>query len=357
MNPSASGSSSKTGRTMTGSPIAWPYSRFPQAPGKCAIDRIYWPVASAVWLAGTSLWVGWGARGTAAPGPPARFSIQAGNNQQAPVGTAVGTPPAVFVADQNGDPVPAVSVAFTVASGGGSATAGTTQTNSSGVATVGSWKLGAALGTNTLTATAAGSGIAGNPVTFTATGTGCNNCWRNVASMPTARSLLAVEQVNGILYAVGGHTSSNIGGVLPTVEAYDASTDTWTTKAPMPTARAGLAVTVVNGMLYAIGGYSDTGSVRTVEAFDPATNTWTTKAPMPTARDGLATAAIDGIIYAVGGQGGGQAFVTVEAYDPATNSWSTKDSMQVARNALGATAANSILYAIGGSPAGQGGGL
>src|SRR2546425_5586578 len=134
MNPSASGSSSKTGRTMTGSPIAWPYSRFPQAPGKCAIDRIYWPVASAVWLAGTSLLVGCGAKGTAAPGPPAQVSIQAGNNQQAPVGTAVGTPPAVFVTDQNGDPVPAVSVAFTVASGGGSATAGTTQTNSSGVA-------------------------------------------------------------------------------------------------------------------------------------------------------------------------------------------------------------------------------
>ena len=41
-------------------------------------------------------------------------------------------------------------------------------TDASGIATVGSWTLGAAAGANTLTATSAG--LTGSPVTFTATG-------------------------------------------------------------------------------------------------------------------------------------------------------------------------------------------
>jgi hypothetical protein len=43
-------------------------------------------------------------------------------------------------------------------------------TGSNGVATVGSWTIGASPGSDTLTATVTGSGITGNPVTFTATG-------------------------------------------------------------------------------------------------------------------------------------------------------------------------------------------
>ena len=41
-------------------------------------------------------------------------------------------------------------------------------TNASGIATVGSWRLGTTAGANTLTATCAG--LSGSPVTFTATG-------------------------------------------------------------------------------------------------------------------------------------------------------------------------------------------
>ena len=59
-----------------------------------------------------------------------------------------------------------IPVTFAVASGGGSVTAGAAVTNASGIAAAGSWILGPAAGTNTLTATV--SGLA--PVTFTATG-------------------------------------------------------------------------------------------------------------------------------------------------------------------------------------------
>ena len=95
------------------------------------------------------------------------IAINAGNSQSANARAAVSTLPSVIVTDADNNPVSGVSVTFAVASGGGSITGATRTTNASGVATVGSWTLGASAGANTLTATS--TGIPGSPVTFTAT--------------------------------------------------------------------------------------------------------------------------------------------------------------------------------------------
>ena len=79
------------------------------------------------------------------------------------------TPPSVIVTDAHGNPVPGVSVAFAVATGGGSATGSPATTNAAGIAAVGSWTLGTIAGNNTLTAIS--GSLSGSPVTFTATGT------------------------------------------------------------------------------------------------------------------------------------------------------------------------------------------
>jgi N-acetylneuraminic acid mutarotase len=172
--------------------------------------------------------------------------------------------------------------------------------------------------------------------------------WTTKAPMPTARYHLATGVANGILYAVGGLSSS--GAILATVEAYNPATNTWTSKASLPTARFDLAVGVVNGVLYAVGGVGPAGSVATVEAYNPATNTWTSKASLPTARDGLAIGVVNGILYAVGGQNtSGFAVATVEAYDPATNTWMTRAPMPTGRWLLAAGVVNGTLYAFGGS--------
>ena len=97
------------------------------------------------------------------------IAVNSGNSQSATVNTNVGTAPSVLVTDQYGNPVAGVSVTFAVASGGGSATGLSQTTNASGVATVGSWKLGTTAGANTLTATSGSLG--GSPITFSATGT------------------------------------------------------------------------------------------------------------------------------------------------------------------------------------------
>lgn len=118
---------------------------------------------------------------------PATITPSAGNGQSAPAGSAVPVPPAVVVRNAFTEaPVPGVSITFAVASGGGSITGPTAVTNASGVAAVGSWTLGAAPGTNTLTATA--TGLIGSPVVFTATA---------VVEDPLVLNVTAVEKLPG----------------------------------------------------------------------------------------------------------------------------------------------------------------
>lgn len=105
---------------------------------------------------------------TATAGPAKNISRNSTDPQTAVAGTNVAVPPSVKVTDANGNPVANVLVAFAVTSGGGTVTGGLVNTDAAGLATAGSWKLGAAVGANTLSATA--NGIT-TPVTFSATAT------------------------------------------------------------------------------------------------------------------------------------------------------------------------------------------
>src|SRR5207245_464038 len=107
-----------------------------------------------------------------AAGPAGGAAAIAANSpasQSATAGAAVSAPTAVIVKDANGKPVVGVAVTFAVAPGNGNITGGSQTTNTSGVATVGSWTLSATAGANTLTVTS--GSLSGSPVTFTATGT------------------------------------------------------------------------------------------------------------------------------------------------------------------------------------------
>ena len=108
---------------------------------------------------------------SASAGAPASVAIQAGDNQSAVAGAAVTTAPAVLVRDRFNNPVSGTSVFFSVSAGGGSVAGAGATTNASGVATVGSWTLGATTGANRLTALVVANGVTSNPVTFNATAT------------------------------------------------------------------------------------------------------------------------------------------------------------------------------------------
>lgn len=162
---------------------------------------------------------------TVTVGSAAAIAVSSGNGQSATAGSAVATPPAVLVTDSGGNPVQGRSVTFAVASGGGSGTSLSATTNASGIATVGSWTLGGAAGSNTMTATS--SGLSGSPVTFTATGT-AGNATKLQVLLPGETA--APGTVSG---KTGAPTAQTAGSaVTVTVNAVDANWNVVTTATP-----------------------------------------------------------------------------------------------------------------------------
>ena len=139
------------GRNAAGQPFCWGYNGFGQIGDGTFTQRVA-PVA-VTWVEG-------------AVSTPVSLVVNGGNNQTATVSTAVAVAPSVLVRDFQGNAVSGVSVTFAVRSGGGSVTSATVLTNAGGVATLGSWTLGAPAGQNVLAATAVGLPT----VIFTATG-------------------------------------------------------------------------------------------------------------------------------------------------------------------------------------------
>jgi hypothetical protein len=108
---------------------------------------------------------------TATAAAAASLAVSSGDQQQANVGDAVTTAPAVVLKDAYGNVVAGATVTFSVLTGGGAVTGATATTGADGIAHAGGWTLGIATGAQTLRA-ASGTLTA----TFTATGkvpTGC----------------------------------------------------------------------------------------------------------------------------------------------------------------------------------------
>jgi N-acetylneuraminic acid mutarotase len=190
--------------------------------------------------------------------------------------------------------------------------------------------------------------------TLTAYSTSANT-WTPLRDMPTPRdSLAATVGQDGQIYAFGGQDAGR--NPLTTAEAYNPSTNTWSTLASMPDARASeAAVTGPDGRIYVLGGASGRANFpSTVDVYTPATNTWSTAAAMPTPRAGLAAVVgLDGRIYALGGSDiHAQDLGTVEIYDPSTNTWTSGASMPDPRAFFAAvTGADGRIYVLGGGSA------
>jgi hypothetical protein len=120
---------------------------------------------------------------------PASIEVIAGGSQSANIGSSVAVYPQVLVRDASGKPLSAVSVNFTVTSGGGAIQNTTAVTNTQGVASAGNWTLGNTVGANTLQASVA----ALPPVVFTANAVGTYNITIRYTSSISARQAQAVE--------------------------------------------------------------------------------------------------------------------------------------------------------------------
>jgi N-acetylneuraminic acid mutarotase len=180
------------------------------------------------------------------------------------------------------------------------------------------------------------------------------NTWETKTSMPTARSWLTANVVNGKIYLMGGYPDITLN------EVYDPATDSWTTKTPAPnTLIFGFdkpASAVIDNKIYVIGGISQDQSYDLNQIYDAETDTWSQGVSPITSVDGGAAAATTGVlapkrIYVLGNsanfrQGEEQNFVRV--YDPETDSWTFGSDAPTRRYNFGVAVINDTLYAIGG---------
>jgi N-acetylneuraminic acid mutarotase len=188
--------------------------------------------------------------------------------------------------------------------------------------------------------------------------------WTTKQSVPTPRSSFAIAVHENKIYVIGGNVGFDSTTELPILcslnEVYDPLTDTWETKKLMPTNRSQLDANVVNGQIYLIGGRIG-GQYSTVdlnEVYDPETDSWTTKAPVPYPVVQYASAVVDDKIYIMGGQdefADPMNLNIVQIYDPATDAWSFGTPMPnvVWQAAAGATTgvwAPKRIYLFGGLP-------
>ena len=173
------------------------------------------------------------------------------------------------------------------------------------------------------------------------------NTWSTIASLPLPIHHAAAVTVAGKLYVVGGCRQPFV--PLATLFEYDSVSDSWIQKASMPSQRCSLAVAAMDGKIYAAGG-SPPVREQDFAVYDPVFDQWTTLPDMPTGRNHLAAGVVDGRFYAIGGRSGGIEGVTpvVEEYDPATGLWATKTPMPTARGGVASVALGQYIVVFGG---------
>lgn len=182
--------------------------------------------------------------------------------------------------------------------------------------------------------------------------------WQQAMKQPIRRSDLVLENVGGMLYAIGGWDSSlndGQGSALADNYVYDPFANTWTAMEPMPTPVSGAGGVVYNDKIYIIGGFdSDYKHSALVQIYDPLHNSWSYGTPLPAGRSGHEAVLLDGKIYAIGGnrsEDGSTSYTSdvVEVYDPNTNTWSDGEPLPEARVSMAAGVRNGKIYVMGGA--------
>lgn len=116
--------------------------------------------------------------------------------------------------------------------------------------------------------------------------------WGKRAPLLQPNSEMAVAELGGKIYVVGGYPSNSVS--VDVVQVYDIKSDSWRLTTPYPTTINHASAVGINGILYVIGGQTNAGTqtelsryVTAVYAYDPKTEKWLPRAPMPTARSAI----------------------------------------------------------------------
>jgi alpha-tubulin suppressor-like RCC1 family protein len=141
-----------------------------------------------------------------APFDVATVAPMANEHQFGIAGTSVTLLPSVVVRNPSGNPIPGVTVSFVPSSGGGTVAGPQPVTDANGVATLGGWVLGSAIGENRLTVSVPGYPIV--PAIFRADGLGAGFDLDSVAAGANHSCGLNAE---GKAYCWGSNSAGSLG--------------------------------------------------------------------------------------------------------------------------------------------------
>jgi N-acetylneuraminic acid mutarotase len=121
------------------------------------------------------------------------------------------------------------------------------------------------------------------------------------------------------------------GGALLAWPAFAQGIGRWTVGTPMPSARTEVAVAEVGGKIYVVGGF---GGERELEVYDPGTDRWSRGASIPRALHHAAAMGLKDKLYVVGGfVEGWTPTDDVHEYDPAGDRWKRLAALPTPRGA------------------------
>ncbi len=165
------------------------------------------------------------------------------------------------------------------------------------------------------------------------------NSWGLGADLPIGNDHAWAVALGGLVYVGGGRSNR--------VFAYDPRADAWTEVASSIYQHGNTAAAaVIDGLIYAAGGTGSGMSQRELEVYDPVADIWTELAPMSCARNHTTGGAIGGKLYVAGGRPGNQ--TCLEEYDPAKNTWTIKAPMPTGRSGIAGAVAGNCFYVFGG---------
>lgn len=132
--------------------------------------------------------------------------------------------------------------------------------------------------------------------------------WSRAAPFPEASEEVYGIAAAGKFYVLGGLAAAWTPKGL--VYEYDPASDQWTKKKNMPLLSHHLAVTQLNGKIYVMGGFvkPEKGPtawqpIDNAWEYDPSNDTWKALAPLPTKRGSASATVVNGKIYVIGGGG------------------------------------------------------
>ncbi len=170
--------------------------------------------------------------------------------------------------------------------------------------------------------------------------------WHILASLPTARTGLAITTFENQVYAIGGESAT---GMTGTVDRYDPATDAWVTVSQMPVPVTDVNAAVIGGKIYIPGGRLPSGKMtNALEIYSPRQDSWENGSNLPMPMSAYAMAAFEGRLYLFGGWDGIKYLNSVYMYDPGQDQWAAITSMQGARGYASAAVAGDKIYVIGG---------